>query len=1496
MGVVKNVIETLFTSSGASKVTKDTDSVNRAQTRLGQSSVNNARQFAAQSQGLGGLVAAYAGAAATIFTVQAAFEALSKAAQADTIVRGTSALAAMTSQSGPRIIKTIQEITDGQLTMTEAAQNANIALSAGFNTSQIEQFSKIAQKASQALGRDFTDSLQRVVRGVSKLEPELLDELGIFTRIEPAVQAYARTLGISASSLSEFQRRQAFANAAIEEGNRKFSSIDTSSDSLQKTLEQLRVRITELSTSFLQGAASALSPFISLLTNDVGNSLLAFGALLALVFGKTTEIVGTFITKKGQGLAAWADSVADRAKLATAEVEALKKAVTAPLKGAGGGLSGITTKAKAGQDAAQAKRFAEALELQKTAGSLLPSQLNKINQAYKEQVQALTDLGLTGSKTFQNLNAAIARNEQVLRNSSKQVSVFIGLSNTMKAGAALLTVGVEALSTAISRIFFGIGILQLVGTLFDVDLLGAIIGMFKDMSKAAEELTKGFYSLTVAAAGGGAELTKSLTIAGATEKDIQGFADRVADLRDYAKALADMTANMEKYNTVRPGMIFEPATTADNIKILNKLLRERQDIVESGPNANFLWLGTSQKDVEQARLDIIAIDLILKSLQNESEKTSRVITQLSSATGLSGETVATLLADEIKNTSKEFKLFGIQLEEINGSYSLENVTDSQLKLLEAVILSRNGIKDLYSSIESGNITLTTAGSAIAGLESKLLEILAVTSQLTNIDNSRDEDRLRAQLGALDAEAKALENTLTIFRKVEAALKDSEDVYKSITSTFSKDISTVDTAAATGLVDTYGKVAVTQAEIEANQAKFLRNIIDSTAYTKDLVGDQQKLNDYIKANAKNEGDREIILATVSKNYENYEKALRAVEGRLINVTKQAYEAAQSFRELNSELQVQLSDIARESNIASLQFDIDMTALKAEGERAAAAFQETFLQNQIRISDLEVDLGKKTAIAGAEDVNQLESQILAAKQAGLEAERIAAAEIWMQEAVLLEEKKAAAIDVINIEAQQTKAKIEAEYKVLMSAASTYSAISGQMSTAIISGANSAGQALVDAAYAAAKTLASAFGGPIGALLGIGSNIKKESFAAQPLPQTGVVNTPSGPQNVITDPGLLAALTDANGAYNDSLKSSEAVRTASIEAAEKATAAERKLLDKRYAEQVADIQRRTDLTEQEKKIAALEAEKRLAEAKKAGGGGGGGGAGEAEITALEQKLKSLFDAVKGSIESALTSLNALVFYGEGSFGEIASKLFRSIQEDFFRITITEPLSEQLTTSIFSALGVDMSAGVKKGTKGLTYQGNSLLVRVTNLGDFGVNKLFDKDQKDTSDGAASTGFFGKIGSWFTNLFGQGGFISKLFSGLFGQGGILSGLFKGILGLFGFGGFAQGGLVHLAQGGAATASALRRDRIPAMLEPGEFVIRRPAARAIGVPALQSLNATGQTSSGAPIININNNGTPKDVQTSEPRFDGEKYVIDIVMRDIANNGPIRRSLRGRGGL
>ena len=242
---IKNTVISEFKETGAKKVAGVTDQVTKAQTRLGQASASAGRSFSAQATGLGGLVSAYAGAAATVFAITAAFQALNQAAQTAQVVEGLNALATTVGTTGAEILKRSQEITRGLVSIREAAETVNIGLSAGFSQDQILELQQVSLGASRALGRTLTDALTRVTRGAAKLEPELLDELGIFVKIDPAVESYAAKLNKTATSLTDFERRQAFVNAIIDQGTQKFSIIDTSSGNALESLQRL-------STSFLK--------------------------------------------------------------------------------------------------------------------------------------------------------------------------------------------------------------------------------------------------------------------------------------------------------------------------------------------------------------------------------------------------------------------------------------------------------------------------------------------------------------------------------------------------------------------------------------------------------------------------------------------------------------------------------------------------------------------------------------------------------------------------------------------------------------------------------------------------------------------------------------------------------------------------------------------------------------------------------------------------------------------------------------------------------------------------------------------------------------------------------------------------------------------------------------------------------------------------------------------------------------------------------------------
>ena len=104
-------------------------------------------------------------------------------------------------------------------------------------------------------------------------------------------------------------------------------------------------------------------------------------------------------------------------------------------------------------------------------------------------------------------------------------------------------------------------------------------------------------------------------------------------------------------------------------------------------------------------------------------------------------------------------------------------------------------------------------------------------------------------------------------------------------------------------------------------------------------------------------------------------------------------------------------------------------------------------------------------------------------------------------------------------------------------------------------------------------------------------------------------------------------------------------------------------------------------------------------------------------------------------------------------------------------------------------------------------------------------------------------------------------------------------------------GVLNMAAGGQVNAL---RDRVPAMLEPCEFIIRRPMAKAIGGPALNAMNAHG-TMGGTQnvVVNMHNEGTAQETtQSPSVQVTPETIIVDIVTRDLKNNGPIRQGIRG----
>ena len=252
-----------------------------------------ARDFAKESEGIGGLVRVYATFAANVYAVSAAFNALSTAMDTANMVKGLDQLGTASGRSLGSLAKSLVAVTGGAISMRESMGSVATSSAAGLTSEQILKMGTVATKASQALGVNLVDAFSRISRGVTKLEPELLDELGLFTKLGPATEDYARSVGKSVAQLTDFEKRQAYANAVLKEGIDKFGKIDIDVNPFVK----LSASFQNLMQSGLEIVNKVIGPLVSLLAASPTALTLVIAGLGSMLLKQTIPAIGQFREK-----------------------------------------------------------------------------------------------------------------------------------------------------------------------------------------------------------------------------------------------------------------------------------------------------------------------------------------------------------------------------------------------------------------------------------------------------------------------------------------------------------------------------------------------------------------------------------------------------------------------------------------------------------------------------------------------------------------------------------------------------------------------------------------------------------------------------------------------------------------------------------------------------------------------------------------------------------------------------------------------------------------------------------------------------------------------------------------------------------------------------------------------------------------------------------------------------------------------------------------------
>ena len=309
------------TAGAMNKVGQTAHSADRSLKGAANASSGASKNFSKLSQGItGGLVPAYATLAANLFAVDALFRFLKSSADFRVLTQGQEAFAAATGVAYKSLAHDLQSATRNMINFRDAAQAGAIGRAAGLSAGQLTELSEAAFKVSMALGRDVTDSFNRLIRGVTKAEPELLDELGIVLRLEEATTKYAASLGLNKNQLSIYQKSQAVVNEVLDQAERKFGKINAIMEPNANSIAQLGVAFEKTIDSIRPFISALVEPAADFFSNNITAAAIAMGLFATTIISSVIPSHQELLIKQAEQTEAH-EAQLDRLKLKTETLE-----------------------------------------------------------------------------------------------------------------------------------------------------------------------------------------------------------------------------------------------------------------------------------------------------------------------------------------------------------------------------------------------------------------------------------------------------------------------------------------------------------------------------------------------------------------------------------------------------------------------------------------------------------------------------------------------------------------------------------------------------------------------------------------------------------------------------------------------------------------------------------------------------------------------------------------------------------------------------------------------------------------------------------------------------------------------------------------------------------------------------------------------------------------------------------------------------------------------
>lgn len=238
------------------------------------------------------------GLQAALATIQQIGQAVSEVSQAgaqfERLAGSFDALATSHSVGSQSILSAIESVTQGTLSQQTIMQQANNAMLLGVadTADEFSTLAKIAVDRGRAMGISMEYAFESIVKGVGRLSPLILDNLGIVLDADKTYGEFASSIGKAADELTDAEKRMALLNRLKEE----VSDFDSSSVNDNASAWERLSAATDNATAALGNFINATTPLLSTL-NEVSSMLDIFSGKIStdegtILRGLEAEISG----------------------------------------------------------------------------------------------------------------------------------------------------------------------------------------------------------------------------------------------------------------------------------------------------------------------------------------------------------------------------------------------------------------------------------------------------------------------------------------------------------------------------------------------------------------------------------------------------------------------------------------------------------------------------------------------------------------------------------------------------------------------------------------------------------------------------------------------------------------------------------------------------------------------------------------------------------------------------------------------------------------------------------------------------------------------------------------------------------------------------------------------------------------------------------------------------------------------------------------------------